>query len=678
MVKLGSAGMLPGVLARPGRFGKDVGATLWLLGPMLLVLAPHALRLPMWISLSWLAFALLGLVAARTGRQPVGRHLKTLLALAGVAGVLLQYGTVIGPSGGVALLAFLSGAKLLETNGTRDRLGLLFIGCFLLVAQFLEGQSLFTAAYMTGAALTLVAGMIATQRPAPPWRPTFALAARLMAQALPLALLVFLLFPRLGGPLWHLPQPVATHSGLSERMSPGDISVLILSDELAFRAEFDGPVPPAPQRYWRGPVLWDYDGHTWHTDPAPRADRLEATGLGQPLRYNLTLEPNQQRWLPLLGLPTHLPELPGNPTRLGVDLQWQAREPITRRLRYEVEAYAEYRLENRSGDGSPTPALRERALALPMGGNPRSREIARAWRETAANDAAIVALALTLFRTQAFFYTLTPPRLGAWAVDDFLFESRRGFCEHYASTFVFLMRAAGVPARVVTGYQGGELNPLGNYFIVRGRDAHAWAEVWLDGQGWVRVDPTGAVAPSRVERGVEAALPPGEQPGGEFAAAWLRPLHLGWDLVNNRWNLWVLGYNQERQHQFLARLSPLMARWQGMAWALGLGATVLLLVVCVAILPRTARHDPASREYLRFCRTLAHRGIARGAAEAPEDYARRATGWLPDLGRDIQYITRLYLTCRYGPGGEDDLSALRRAITGFPPRLRRRNPTQPL
>ncbi len=673
MARFGNAGLL--LLSGPGRAGKEVGATFWLLGPMFLVLAPHAQRLPMWISLSWLVFALLCIVAAHTGRQPVGRRLKTLLVLAGVAGVLLQYGTVIGPSGGVALLAFLSGAKLLETNGARDRLGLLFIGCFLLVAQFLEGQSLFTAAYMTGAALALVAGMIATQRPAPPWRATFALAARRMAQALPLALLVFLLFPRLGGPLWHLPQPVAAHSGLSGRMSPGDISELILSDELAFRAEFEGPVPPASLRYWRGPVLWDYDGRTWHTDPALREDRLEATGLGRPLRYSLTLEPNQQRWLPLLGLPTQLPVLPGNPTRLGVDLEWQTGEPITQRLRYEIEAYAEYRLENRHGDGPPIPALRERALALPDG-NPRSRGMARAWRGTAVNDVAIVTRALALFRTQAFFYTLTPPRLGAWAVDDFLFDSRRGFCEHYASAFVFLMRAAGVPARVVSGYQGGELNPLGNYFIVRGRDAHAWAEVWLDGQGWVRVDPTAAVAPARVESGVEAALPPGEHPGGEFAVAWLRPLHLGWDLVNNRWNLWVLGYNQERQHQFLAHLTPLMARWQGMAWALGLGATALLLVVGVAILPRKTRRDPASRECQRFCRALAHRGIVRGAAEAPEDYARRAAGGLPDLDREIHQITRLYLACRYGPGGEDDLRALRRAIAGLPPRHGRRNPTQ--
>jgi len=217
------------------------------------------------------------------------------------------------------------------------------------------------------------------------------------------------------------------------------------------------------------------------------------------------------------------------------------------------------------------------------------------------------------------------------------------------------MRAAGLPARVVTGYQGGERNPLGNHLIVRGRDAHAWAEVWLAGRGWVRVDPTAAVAPSRVERGISAALPAAERPGGliTLEGAWLRPLRLGWDLLNNHWNQWVLGYDEERQRQFLSRLNPMLANWLGMVWALGLGASLLILVVAVSLLPRLAivRRDPASREYQRFCRALARCGIPRGAAEAPEDYARRTLALRPDLGNDIKRITRLYLASRYGPGG---------------------------
>jgi hypothetical protein len=290
----------------------------------------------------------------------------------------------------------------------------------------------------------------------------------------------------------------------------------------------------------------------------------------------------------------------------------------------------------------------------------------------AATDAAIVARALAQFREQPFFYTLNPPLLGAAAVDDFLFRTRRGFCEHYASAFVFLMRAAGVPARVVTGYQGGERNPLGNYLIVRGRDAHAWAEVWLEGRGWVRVDPTAAVAPSRVERGVAAALPAGERPGGLGAGAWLQPLRLGWDLVNNQWNQWVLGYNQERQRQFLARLNPFLAEWQGMVWALGGGAVILVLTALALLWPRLARvrRDPASRAYLRFCGRLARRGIARAAAEAPLDYAGRASRLRPELAEEIQRITRLYLASRYGQAGDVALRELRVAVAAFRPRRR--------
>jgi len=650
---------------------------LWLIIPLLLVLAPHAPHLPLWISLAWLGCALLRLHGAQTGRQPVGRVLKMLLTLAGVAGVLLQYGTLIGPAGGVALLAFLSGAKLLETPTPRDRLGLLFVGCFLLVAHFLDRQNLATAGYMAFAALALVAGMIATQSPASTaWRPTLALAARLMAQALPLALLIFLLFPRLQGTLWGLPQQVAAQTGLSDQMSPGDISQLILSDELAFRAEFSGAEPTPQQLYWRGPVLWDYDGHTWRTATPLRAAMPEATGNGQPLRYSLTLEPHRQRWLLLLGLPTRLPELPGNPTVLGADLQWRAREPINQRLRYDIEAYLDYQLEP-----ALSPTLRARALALPVGGNPQARELAQSWLDHATNDmtrdAAIVNQALTLFRAQPFFYTLNPPRLGESAVDDFLFTSRRGFCEHYASAFVFLMRAAGVPARVVTGYQGGERNSLGNYLIVRGRDAHAWAEVWLAGRGWLRVDPTAAVAPARVEHGVSAALPAAERPGNLATGAWLRPLGLGWDLINNQWNQWVIGYDQARQQQFLARLNPLLADWRSRVWALGLGATLLVVGVAAALWPRQAviQSDPASREYQRFCRALARLGLPRGAAEAAEDYARRAQARRPDLGNEIKRITRLYLASRYGPAGyqrgaaaaDDALRDLKNAVAAFRP-----------
>ena len=652
-----------------------LAARLWLVVPLALVLAPHALKLPIWLGLAWLVFALLSLYGVRRQRPAVARLPKALLTLAGVAAVVLQYGTVIGPSGGVALLAFLSGAKLLEVEADRDRLGLLFVGIFLLVAHFLDTQSMASAAWMALAAVALVAGLIATQTPdaALSDRPgrRLAPAGLLMLQALPVALLLFLLFPRIQGPLWGLPQQMAARSGLSEQMSPGDISQLILSNELAFRAEFPDRPPQARldsrQLYWRGPVLWDYDGRTWRTSRPLAQTWLNAEGLGEPVRYVLTLEPHRQRWLYLLGLPETLPEMP---SRLGADLQWLAREAVTERRRYELAAYLDYRL-----DPLLEPDMAARALDLPEAGNPRARALAQGWRQSAGNAAAIVDQALALFRQQAFFYTLAPPPLGIEAVDDFLFSTQRGFCEHYASAFVFLMRAAGVPARVVTGYQGGEYNQLGNYWIVRGRDAHAWAEVWLEGRGWVRVDPTAAVAPQRVERGLDAALPAAERPSGliSLEGDWLRPLRLGWDLFNNRWNQWVLGYNHERQRQFLARLSPFLSNLQGMVTALVAAVALALGLVAVALFrQRRAPLDAPARAYARFCARLGRLGLKRGGAESPEAFARRAARARPDLAETVDDITRLYLAARYGKAGQAEGRALNDAVRIFRPRRRPR------
>ncbi len=640
---------------------------LWVILPLLLVLAPHAARLPVWISLAWLACAGLSLYAADRGRPPLGRIGKAVLALGGAAGVLLQFGTLIGPAGGVALLVFLSGAKLLEMDSARDRSGLLFVGVFLLVAHFLDAQSLHTAAYMALAAVALVAGLMVAPKAAAPARAEtrshLALAARLLAQALPLALLLFILFPRLPGPLWGLPQQAAGKSGLSERMAPGDISQLILSDELAFRAEFADARPHSRQLYWRGPVLWDYDGRAWSTATPVSARPPDFEARGAPVRVAVTLEPHQQRWLFLPGAPARLPATPLS--TLGSDLQWLARDPLRQRLRYELEVYLDYRLQPRLDAAS-----RARGLALPAEGDARARQLASAWRRAAADDAVLVERALSWFGAEPFHYTLNPPLLGASAVDDFLFGTRRGFCEHYASAFVFLMRAAGVPARVVTGYQGGELNQLGNHWIVRGRDAHAWAEVWLPERGWTRVDPTAAVAPERVERGLDAALPEAERPAALVAlrGAWLRPLHLGWDLLNSRWNEWVLGYNQERQRRFLAGLHPLLASPQGMLIALIVVAAASLLLLAVRLYRRPpASRDRAARAYARFCRRLARLDLRRTPAEGARDFALRAAAARPDLAADIDAITRRYVALRYGPAGADRLGDLEAAVRAFRP-----------
>ncbi len=647
---------------------------LWQILPLAGVLAPHARQMPLWISLAWLLCAGWSLHAIGHTRHPWEKWLKSALVLAGTGGVLLQFGTVLGPVGGIAMLVFLSGAKLLECDSRRDRTAILFLGCFLLVAYFLSAQDLPSAAYMALAAVGLVAGLIANQGPPQPqWdgaaiRRTLALSARLLLQALPLALFLFLLFPRLHGPLWGLPQQGIARTGLSDRMSPGDFGRLILSDEIAFRVEFTGTNPESSALYWRGPVLWDYDGRTWLTrGPIPR-DPLEGVGRGPTLRYTITLEPHHQRWLFLLGLPKTLPPLAAD---LTPDWQWVARQPVTQRLRYQVEAYPDYLMNSEL-----SPAARARALALPEWVNPRARRLARGWADSAATPMTIVNQALARFRTESFYYTLNPPALGEDAVDDFLFGAKRGFCEHYASSFVFLMRAAGIPARVVTGYQGGEYNRLGNYWIVRDRDAHAWAEVWLQGRGWVRVDPTAAVAPDRVERGLEAALPASERRVGlvDLDGNWLRPLRLGWDLLNNNWNQWVLGYDQQRQRRLLSSLMPMLGTLQGMVIAMVASSAVILLILSARLFRlRAPPGDATDRAFDSFCRKLVSLGVTRGAAEGPENFAGRAALARPDLTDDILEITRMYVGLKYGNLDGSDrklrLGSLAAAVRRFrPPR----------
>ncbi len=644
----------------------------WLAGPLALVVAPHATRLPLWIGGLWLGCALWrGFQAAR--RYPrVPRWPALLLALPGLAGILLEYRTLFGPEAGVALLVLLTGLKFLETRDARDHGILVLVGYFLLLAGFLEDQSLPMAAYAMLAALTLTASLASLRGAASqPWRQQlhrhFGLAAGLTLQALPLAVLLFLLVPRIPAPLGGLIQLEHARSGLSDEMSPGSISQLMLSNQTAFRAEFAAGVKPAPETlYWRGPVFWRYDGLSWREGGSSRpADPFDLETRGGTLAYHVTLEPHAQRWLFVTGLATELADVPA---RLTADMQWLADKPVKERLRYRVEAHPDYRLDA----GGLSAADRARALALPERRNPKTHALAQEW--AADNDpAAVVAQALRHFREQPFRYTLNPPRLGEHAMDEFMFGSRAGYCEHYSSAFVVLMRAAGIPARVVTGYQGGEYNAIGEYWIVRGRDAHAWAEVWLEDEGWRRVDPTAAIAPERIESGSVAALPRAERPFAMIDIGWLKPARLAWDTLNNRWNLWVIGFNHERQRQFLAGIHPTLASLKAMLWAaLGVAALFVLVLLAGLLWPAGSRdRDAASRLYARFCKRLGRTGLVRAASEGPRAFARRAAQARPDLASAIGEISELYVGIRYADAGEDELIRLRRAVRVFRPAPRR-------
>ena len=635
----------------------------WLLASLALVIAPHLAHLPLWVGPLCLGLGAWR-VAAERGRVALpGKPLLIALTAACTALILAEFHTLFGRDAGVTLLVVMISLKLMEMKTRRDILITVFLAYFLVAAGFLYSQAIPMVLYLLLAVWTITTTMIAYGDTASglATRARMKLGAVLLLQAMPLMLVLFVLFPRVS-PLWSLPQDAHSGvSGLSDSMSPGTISQLIQSEAVAFRVNFSSPLPPAQTRYWRGPVLWDYDGRTWSTrTPSPESASLPLL-RGGATTYVLTLEPHHQRWLFALDLPATLPP----DSRAAGDMQILAREPVERRLRYQLTSYIDYRL-----GAELVPSARQRALTLPANLNPRTHALAGRWRSDEGSDPAVVARALAHFREQNFVYTLSPPRLGTQAVDSFLFETKRGFCEHYAGAFVTLMRAAGIPARVVTGYQGGSLNPLGDYLVVRQSDAHAWAEVWLAERGWVRVDPTAAVSPDRVEQGIAAALPAAELPLAlaRLDIAWLQRMQQTWDLVNSQWDLWVLGYGEDRQRSLLARIHASLATWAGMAVALAALLLAGLAGVALYLLWQAAKNraDPAQAAYARFCRRLARLGIARLPHEGPLDFSRRAGQARPALATRISHITQLYLDLRYRRN-PPPLRALRQAVRRFRP-----------
>jgi transglutaminase-like putative cysteine protease len=632
---------------------------------------PHWRHLPFWIPVL-LAIAIAWRFAGRVQGWRLPRAvLRLALAVLAFAGVLAEYGTVNGIEPGTALLVVMVALKLLETRSRRDELVLIIISYFLVFASLLYDQSLIVAAYLLGFVWVTTVGLLQLGRGGRllPSRLLARLAGRMLLQALPVAIVLFLLFPRLQGPLWGIAGATdSATTGLSDTMSPGDITTLAVSDEVAFRVEFFGPPPPADRLYWRGPVLSRFDGRKWSRPQGLFGRRPEDTieYSGRPTRYRVMLEPHDRRWLLALDLPAEWESV--RPLRLGGDygLRLGFGPPPPPRLDYEVTSYTDYVAREPLND-----TQRRWYTSLPDNSNPRTRALAASWRESTTDPAALVERALDFFRSREFFYTLTPPPLGANATDEFLFETRRGFCEHYASAFAVMMRAAGVPARVVTGYQGGELNAVGDYYIVRQRDAHAWTEIWLGARGWVRIDPVAAVAPARIVQGSARDALNGADAARVFGRiGWMHRAALVWDAVDTYWNDWVVGYGPKLQTQLVRALGVRRPTWAKLA-VLAAGATLLLLGALGAYLAwsqqRGRRADPAAREFARLVSKLARAGIARRSpSETAVDYASRAAASLPAASGSIFTILRAYHAARYEPDPDGAAAMrLRRLVTAL-------------
>lgn len=626
---------------------------------MAFVLAVNATHLPWWLSVA-LAFALgwrWWQRRQRTGRVP-GWIKLPLLALLTLA-VIVQYGNLFGRAPGTALAIGLLILKLLETETIRDVRVAVGFTCFTLMTALLFNQGLVSTVVVALGLLPALATLRALEpaQAATSMPRSLLSPLALLAAALPLALMAFLLVPRLSTPLWGAPSPEQARSGLSDRMSPGGFTKLLTDDRPAMRVTFDG-APPAPdQRYFRAYVMARYDGVSWSYRDATNQPPVTLE-VAHAVQYHIRLLPTHQHVLPTLDVPIEAPA----GASMRRDHVVMADKPIDDALTYTLSSATQYRLEPQLGEHH------RRWLQLPAGFNPRTLALGQSWRQRYGNDdAAIVRAALAMFHDGGFSYTLAPAPLGRNAMDDFLFDTKEGFCEHYSSAFTILMRAAGIPSRVVTGYQGGYWNKLANYLLVRNSDAHAWSEVWLAGRGWVRADPTGAVRPERVSLGAAAAA--GGQLGW-YQSDWLQGFGNRWDIVNRWWDQAVTGFDALRQRSLLTPFGIHDTDTTTLGVLLAIGTTLFIAIGLAWALLRRQRRDPLREALRELERKLARRHIVRRVGEGPQHYLNRATRALPTQREELAELTRRYLDLRYAHDEPppESVQVFRRTVRDFRPK----------
>jgi protein-glutamine gamma-glutamyltransferase len=662
------------VAERAAALPRETRDTLFLLAVIGWVVVPHIEHLPFWctllvgVVLAWRA------TLAVKGRPLPGRWWLVALLVITLAGTWITHRTLLGRDAGVTLIVALLALKTLELRARRDAFVVFFLGFFTMLTNFFFSQSLPVAAAMLIGLLGLLTALVNAHMPV--GRPPLAEAARIAGWmtllGAPIMAVLFLLFPRLA-PLWGIPNDAMSgRSGLSAQMRVGDMASLALDDSVAFRIKFEGTIPAQRDLYFRGPVLTDFDGREWRPLLPRLASRFppvrlvdpQLVGFGTPVRYAVTMEPNNRPWLLTLDAAVSPPIAPGLQSAMTSDLQWVSSRPVVDLLRYQAVSYVNFR----HGPQRRSAVLPE-YTQLPPGFNPRTLEFAnRLVRENPRDPLGLVQAALHQLRTGGYTYTLEPGVYGANSADEFWFDRKEGFCEHIASSFVVLLRAMGIPARIVTGYQGGELNPVDGYWVVRQSDAHAWTEVWLDNRGWVRVDPTAVVAPGRT--GSFQRLTP---PRGAFAVAMesVNPnlwalMRSGWEAMNNGWNQWILNYTQSRQLNMLRNLGFASPDWSDLARLLiGLVVLAALAGACWSWWDRL-QHDPWLRLLGRARRRLRERGLEVGRATPPRQIANLVTTRFGPDGRPLaDWLLKLEAQ-RYARAGGASLAALRRELQQIP------------
>jgi len=643
--------------ARWRHLPRDARDTLFQLAVIGWTFVPHLSHLAWWcVLMAGTILVWRGALALKSAALP-GRWL-----LAGVlfsAAVLTWWseGTLLGKEAGVTMLVMLMALKTLELRARRDAMVVFFLGFFLVLTNFLYSQSLFTALAMLLSVWGLLTALVLAHMPVgmPPLAQAGRVAARAALLGAPIMVALFLLFPRIA-PMWGVPQDAAGRTGLSGSLRMGGVAELATDDSIAMRVRFDGNTPPPQALYFRGPVLSRFDGREWTrltpSFPPPQRLRADVQTLGQPLRYEVTLEASRLPLLPLLELtpdrPDSAPVLEGWTPTLRSDLQWQLERPVTERLRFQAQAW----LLHRHGPRAPVIGLRDHVV-LPPGFNPRTMgwaaELRRNPDYAQADARTLAAVLLASIRSGGYTYTLEPGTYGRDAIDEFWFDRKLGFCEHFAAAFVVLMRALDVPARIVTGYQGADAEPVDGWFIVRQSNAHAWAEFWQPGEGWVRVDPTAAVAPDRIQRGRSLQPQPGLVAG---AIASVNPQLLAqmrrlWETLDNRWNQWVLNYSRGQQFELLRSLGVQAPSWRDLAYAMAaLLAAGSLAGVAWALYDRW-RQDPWVRLQKRVRYRLLNLGVVVHPHESPRTRAERVRQLLGGNGEAVAQVLEALERERY-------------------------------
>lgn len=614
----------------------------WLLAAQFLAVAALINILPIWSVALWLVCATWCWQCTTKDRKRPGRLLKALLVILASSGLYLSFRGSLTVEATVSILVVAASLKLLELATSRDRWVLIFINYFIIACGFLFRQEITALPIAAFQVLVLISAQQRMYRNAEHGRDALRSSAIIAAQALPLMLLIFLIFPRIG-PLWSMPLPrQSAFTGMSDTVRFGDIAQLSQSGERAFRVEFEGGAPSVENLYWRGLVLEKFDGETWRR-ALWRGNKVApyqniAAGLG----YTITLEPGVHRWL--YSLPVS--SISRDDVFQDYAYQWHPKKPLTGRLRYRAVSNQTTTLEERQA------SVVERNLYLPRIGNNKAKGLAASWRQQYADPEDRIAAALRYFGEQEFVYTLSPPLLEDDTVDGFLFGTRQGFCEHFAASFSFLMRAAGVPSRLVVGYQGGEYNSGDGYLLVNQSDAHAWSEVWLEGEGWRRIDPTAAVAPNRIRLGAENLFRNdagflSQSPFSLRRFAWATQLRHYMDSINYAWARWVLNYDTETQ---LGVLQNLLGELNIPRLLLLVGFVVsafLALVAALTLRREKVNVDAASKAYQACCKALKKRGLERREGETPEQFCQRVCEQQPQYELWIQEVTGLYRQLYY-------------------------------